>query len=250
MRHTCHDTMRPEKVSIPEPIARVATETVDEGRRMILRAYGFIPVTEVFIRDFVKKVLGKFSRPDLTPAIAMILKELTVNAAKANFKRLMFEESQIDVDNPEDLERGMQIFRDNINETMAFEYGKKAREASLNVVTSFDFDENRVIIEVRNNLAMSREEEARVRDKLRQAMACDNIAEFIMENVDETEGAGLGIILSLSALKTSGIDPHALTISTNFENETIARVEIPLSNKYQLMRRRAHDPQESRCIPA
>lgn len=208
---------------------------------MILRAYGFIPITEVFIRDFVKKVLGKFSRPELVPAISLILKELTVNAAKANFKRLMFEEYRINIENPNDYERGMQLFRDRINETMAFEYGKKARAASLNVVTSFDFDENRVIIEVRNNLAMSREEDARVREKLRQAMACENIAEFIMENVDETEGAGLGIILSLSALKTSGIDPHALTISTNFENETIARVEIPLSEEYKLTRRRAHD---------
>lgn len=219
----------------------MAEETIDEGRRMILRAYGFIPVTEIFIREFVKKVLGKFNRPELTPAVSMILKELTVNAAKANFKKLLFQEYQININNPEEYERGMQLFRDNINETMAFEYGKKAHKASLNVVTSFDFDENRVIIEVRNNLPMSREEDARVREKLRQAMACENIAEFIMDNVDETEGAGLGIILSLSALKASGVDPHALTISTNFENETIARVEIPLNGDYQPTRRRAHD---------
>jgi hypothetical protein len=34
------------------------------------------------------------------------------------------------------------------------------------------------------------------------------------------------------ALKSSDIDPHFLTISTNYENETIARVEIPFSERY------------------
>lgn len=233
--------MRPQKVSVPESIQRVADEIIEAEHRLIIRAYGFIPVTEAFIRDFVKRVLGKFDRLDLSSAVAMILKELTVNAAKANFKKLMFQENQIDTENPEDYERGMKLFRDSINETMALEYGIKARDASLNVVMSLDFDENRFIIEVRNNLPMSRVEEERVRTKLRQAMECEDVADFIMQNVDETEGAGLGLILSLMALKSSGIDPKALTISTNFENETIARLEIPLSNSYQPTRRRAHD---------
>jgi hypothetical protein len=34
-----------------------------------------------------------------------------------------------------------------------------------------------------------------VREKFAQAMRCNDIAEFMMENVDETEGAGLGLNL-------------------------------------------------------
>lgn len=184
------------------------------------------------MRDSVNKILQKYERTDLAPAIAMIIKELTVNATKANFKKILFLENNIDVNDPADYERGMQLFRDAISETMSMEYGLKAKKASLNVVASFDFDKDRLIVEIRNNLAMSRLEESRVREKLRQAMECEDVAEFMMENVDETEGAGLGIILSLAALKSLAIDPHVLSISTNYQDLTVARLEIPLRAEY------------------
>lgn len=233
--------MRSAPVTLSEKIIEAANKTIASEERLIVKAYGFIPVTEFFMRDFIKKILTKFKRPELAAAVSMLIKELTVNAAKANFKKLLFLENNIDVKNSEDYERGMKMFRDTISDTMPFEYGAKAKEASLNVQTSFDFDADRIIIEVKNNLPMSEIEEARVREKLRQAMECEDIADFMMENVDETEGAGLGIILSLMALKSSAIDPHALTISTDFRNETIARVEIPLKDHYKPKLRRAHD---------
>jgi len=234
--------MRSNPVTLSEKIIEVAEKTIAAEERLIIKAYGFIPVTEFFMRDFIKKILTKFNRPELASAVSMLIKELTVNAAKANFKKLLFLENSIDVKKSDDYERGMRLFREAITDTMPFEYGVKAKQASLNVQTSFDFDADRIIIEVRNNLPMSEIEEARVREKLRQAMECEDIADFMMQNVDETEGAGLGIILSLMALKSSAIDPHALTISTDFKNETIARVEIPLNQNYKPQNRRAHDP--------
>jgi hypothetical protein len=233
--------MRANAITLSENILNITDRTIAAEERLIVKAYGFIPVTEYFMRDFIKKILTKFNRPELAAAVSMLIKELTVNAAKANFKKLLFLENSIDVKNPEDYERGMRMFREAISDTMPFEYGAKAKQAQLNVHTSFDFDANRIIIEVKNNLPMSTIEEARVREKLRQAMECEDIADFMMENVDETEGAGLGIILSLMELKSSAIDPHALTISTDFKNETIARVEIPLTDHYKPKLPRAHD---------
>jgi len=233
--------MTAKKKTLPQAIVEAAEKTLQAEDRLVIRAYGFIPVTEYFMRDFIKKILDKFNRPELAPALGMIIKELTVNAAKANFKRILFIENNIDVTDPVDFERGMKLFREAISESMALEYGKKAKSAKLNVHTTFDFDEDRLIVEIRNNLPMSRLEEERVREKFAQAMRCNDIAEFMMENVDETEGAGLGLILSLMALKSSQIDPHVLTISTNYENETIARVEIPFSDRYKPRLTRAHD---------
>ncbi len=233
--------MTAKKKTLPQAIVEAAEKTLQAEDRLVIRAYGFIPVTEYFMRDFIKKILDKFNRPELAPALGMIIKELTVNAAKANFKRILFIENNIDVTDPVDFERGMKLFREAISESMALEYGKKAKSAKLNVHTTFDFDEDRLIVEIRNNLPMSRLEEDRVREKFAQAMRCNDIAEFMMENVDETEGAGLGLILSLMALKSSQIDPHVLTISTNYENETIARVEIPFSDRYKPRLTRAHD---------
>lgn len=225
-------------VILPEAILRVADETLHSENRMVIKAYGFIPVTEYFMRDFVKKLMQKYGRPELSTPIAMIIKELTVNATKANFKRIIFNENKINLKDPADYERGMKIFREAISDRMSVEYGKKAKQAGLNIHASFDFDRDRVIIEIRNNLGMTREEEARVREKLREAMRCSDVAEFMMENIDETEGAGLGLVLSLMALKSSGIDPHLLTIKTDYETHTIARVEIPLHANYLPQRHR------------
>ena len=152
---------RAPNVAIPESILQVADQTLESEDRMVIKAYGFIPVTEYFMRDFVKKLMLKYGRPELSTPIAMIIKELTVNATKANFKRIIFTENKVDMGNAEDYERGMKIFRAAISDRMSVEYGKKAKQARLNIHASFDFDRDRVIIEIRNNLGMTRGMRAR-----------------------------------------------------------------------------------------
>lgn len=223
---------------VPDAIVQAAEQALHAGERMVVKAYGFIPVTEYFLRDFVKKLMAKYAMPQLSVPVSLIIKELTVNATKANFKRIIFRENNINVADPEDYERGMKIFRKAISERMALEYGRKAKQMRLGTLASFDFDGDRLIIEIRNNLGMTRGEEARVRAKLREAMRCVDVAGFLMENLDETEGAGLGLVLSLMALKSSGIDPHMLTIKTDYETHTSARVEIPLKAGYRPRRHR------------
>lgn len=223
---------------LPDAILQVAEETLHAEDRMVIKAYGFIPVTEYFMRDFVKKLVSKYGRPELATPIAMIIKELAVNATKANFKRIIFNENNVNMKDPVDYERGMRLFREAISDRMSLEYGKKAKEARLNIHASFDFNRDRIIIEIRNNLGMTYGEEARVRAKLREAMRCEDVADFMMANIDETEGAGLGLVLSLMALKSSGFDPHMLTIQTDYATHTLARVEIPLHDQYVPRRHR------------
>ena len=62
-------------VAVPEAILRVADQTLHSEDRMVIKAYGFIPVTEYFMRDFVKKLMQKYERPELSTPIAMIIKE-------------------------------------------------------------------------------------------------------------------------------------------------------------------------------
>lgn len=224
--------MSKQSFPISERVMRATDNTLAAENRLVIKAYGFIPVTEYFIRDFVRKVLHKFGRSELAPVIAVVIKELTVNAAKANFKKVFFREHRIDPQDPVAYANGMELFRNKINEKMSLEYGRKARNARLKVHASFDFDADRLIIEIRNNLGMTPLEERRAREKLKAAMLCEDVAAYMMDNIDETEGAGLGLMLSLTALRTSGIDPHLLTISTNHKNETIARLEIPLHESY------------------
>lgn len=207
-------------------------EIIEKDNQLVIRAFGVIRSTEDFMRAFVRKVMHKFGRVNLAPAIEIIVKELVTNAAKANFKKVFFAEHGIDEDNPEQYENGMARFRATFSQNMYLEYGVKARDAQLMVTTSFDFDPDRLIIEIRNNVPMTAAEERRAREKLRMAMECNDMGQFILENVDETEGAGLGLMLCITTLRSSDFDPRLLSISTDFKSQTVARVELPMHDDY------------------
>ncbi len=211
---------------------------IENGKKLFIKAYGMVRTTEDFLRTAVRRIMGRFKRPDLAPAIEIILKELTMNAAKANFKKVFFLENRLNIDNPTDYEEGMTLFRDSMSETMFLDYGRKAREANLSVLISLDYDDDRVVVEVRNNVPMSPDEEKRAREKLRVAMGSNDLTQLFVDNIDESEGAGLGLMLCLTTLRSSAIDPRMLSIATDFEKETIARVEIPLHENYIPMRMR------------
>jgi len=83
-------------------------------------------------------------------------------------------------------------------------------------------------VEVINNTPIAKEEERSLREKLERGMAYDDIAQFYMDNSDNSEGAGLGLALILIMLKGEGIDPNYFRIIIGKETTT-ARVEIPLS---------------------
>ncbi|MCS6971661.1 MAG: hypothetical protein NZL89_01425 [Leptospiraceae bacterium] len=223
---------------VPEAVLHIADKAIRNEHRLRIRTYGFIPATEYFVRDVIKKILTQYHRPELSSPIAMITKELAVNAAKANFKRIIFHEHGVNLNDPNDYERGMRIFRAAISDRMSHEYGRKAKEAELHIQALFDFNPDRIIIKIRNNLGMTRQEESRVRDKLREAMQCTDVADFLADHVDETEGAGLGLALSIAMLKSTGIDPHLLTVKTDNESYTVARLEIPLNPNYVPFRHR------------
>ncbi|MBN8220081.1 MAG: hypothetical protein J0L53_04105 [Spirochaetes bacterium] len=205
---------------------------IENGTKLFIKAYGMVRSTEDFLRTAVRKIMNRFGRTDLAPAVEIILKELTMNAAKANFKKVFFLENRLNIDNPVDYAEGMNQFRDTMSETMFFDYGRKARAANLNVIISMDYDQDRVVIEVRNNVPMSPDEERRAREKLRTAMASTDLTQLFVDNIDESEGAGLGLMLCLTTLRSSSIDPRMLSIATDFEKETVARVEIPLHGAY------------------
>jgi hypothetical protein len=203
-----------------------------------IRAYAIISATEAGLSYIVEQILTKYNRPDLVGPVYTSVKELALNGAKANFKRILFEDEKIDSDNDEQYEYGMELFRKYLNENWVLEYGKKSRERKLHVDIFFDFNRDRLIIEVVNNRPISHKEDKRIREKFHTAMRYDDIAQFYMEGGDNSEGAGMGIVLVTMLLKAQNIDPHLFTIRSDYREKTLARVEFPLSPDYQPQRQR------------
>lgn len=111
------------------------------------------------------------------------------------------------------------------------EYGKRCLARGISIKLNIIYTNEGLVVEVTNNTPVIQEEEERMREKMKKAMSYNDIAEFYMDNMDNTEGAGLGIALIMILLKSENIDPHLFRIITG-EHETTSRVEIPFSKNY------------------
>lgn len=234
------ETLVITETDLPGHIDHLIRDAIAVENNIKVIAYTVIPVTETGLRRISELVLEKYDKSDLLPTVSMILKELALNAAKANFKRIMFESRKLDLDNDTDYELGMRDFKAAISEDWALEYGRRSKKLNRRVEILFNYNQERFIIKVVNNFPMSQKEELRVRQKLAAAMQYDDIGEFFANCGDETEGAGLGLVLIMTALKSYGIDPHAFTMYVNGKDQTVASLEIPLNNAYQITRHRSH----------
>jgi hypothetical protein len=222
-----------------EPKLKAAIDAAIANEHLVrIRAYAVISATEAGLGYIVEQILKKYGRDDMIGPVYTSVKELSLNGAKANFKRILFEDEKIDGEDETEYDRGMDLFKQQLNEQWVLEYGKKSKERKLYVDIFFDFNRDRLIVEVLNNRPISQKEDKRIREKFHTAMRYDDIAQFYMEGGDSSEGAGMGIVLVTMMLKAQDIDPHLFTIRSDYREKTLARVEFPLSADHQPNRQR------------
>lgn len=204
---------------------------VNESSELTLQSSRINHKVERFINHTLQLILEKVDRADLIEMTYTITKELAINGVKANQKRLFFEESGLDIMNPEDYERGVALFKEAFSDDMNESYGHKLVERGIYVKVNLTYDDTGMCIEVINNTPIMAEEERRLREKMKKSMGYNDIAEFYMDNMDNTEGAGLGIALIMILMKGAELDPALFRIYT-MPDRTVARVEIPFTEGY------------------
>lgn len=231
------ETMR-EAPEIDPKLKAAIDEAISKEHILRIRAYAVISATESGLSYIVETILRKYGRDDMIGPVYTSVKELSLNGAKANFKRILFEDEKLDSEDESDYEKGMHLFKENLSEEWVLEYGKKAKNRKLHVDIFFDFNPERLIVEVSNNRPISKKEDQRIREKFHTAMGYDDIAQFYIEGGDSSEGAGMGIVLVTMMLKAQQIDPHLFTIRSDYREKTLARVEFPLTQDHQPNRQR------------
>ncbi|MCB1158626.1 MAG: histidine kinase [Leptospiraceae bacterium] len=186
---------------------------------------------EKYLLSIITEVLSKHKQERYVDLLYTIAKELSINAIKANQKRIFFEDHKLDITNDEDYIKGLALYKSKFSESLAEEYGKKCQQKGIFVRINFFYTEDGMYIEVINNTPVIKTEEIRLREKMKKAMVYNDIAEFYMDNMDNSEGAGLGIALTMILLKNENIDPNLFRIITR-STETIARIELPFTDNY------------------
>jgi len=213
-----------------------AQELVVDEEKIKKAAQSGIPLTIITVtlphevEVYVERVLAIFLKQveleKLKDYVVYCVQELAVNAKKANTKRVYFIERGLDLVNQEDYKLGMTTFKEdtlsNIGHYLQLQKGK-----GLYIKLIFQIKKNVIYIEIRNNIAITETELVRIHDKLARSRQYNSLEDAFSQVLDDSEGAGLGLVILVLMLKKMGLDEDCLDI-TGTGNETIARLVIPL----------------------
>ncbi|MFI5369238.1 MAG: hypothetical protein ACHQ1F_09520, partial [Spirochaetia bacterium] len=175
--------------------------------------------------------LEELGQEQILEPLSYCLKELIINAQKANTKRLYFEEKGLDIRSDEHYEQGMRDFRRESAERIEHWLGL-LKEKGLVISVTFHTTGGCLAISVRNNAELTPREQSRIFDRIARARAFHSFVEALAQPLDSSEGAGLGILILLQFLKRIGLGEEAFAIETR-NGETVASLAIPM-NRVQL----------------
>ena len=197
------------------------------GIPLTITTYTLPHEIEVYVEEVLEVFLKEVGQAKLKDYLVYCVRELAVNAKKANTKRVYFTERGLDLNVQEDYKIGMENFKRDTLDNIAH-YLQKQKENGLYIKIIFQAKGSTILIEIRNNVAVTKTELIRIHDKLARSRQYNSLEEALTQVLDDSEGAGLGLVILVLMLKKVGLDEDCFDIFSN-ESETISRINIPLA---------------------
>ena len=201
------------------------------GIPISIKTYTLPHDMEVYMGEILSLFLTELNQPHMIQYLTYSLNELVVNAKKANTKRIYFQEKNLDIFNLDDYNIGMKTFKNDTLNNIKY-YLQKQKDAGLYVKLILQIQNNTIKIEVKNNSKITPFELERINQKLAQAKQFDSIQDALTTVLDDSEGAGLGLVILILMLEKIGMTKDNFQTITN-ETETITRISLPLSEEIQ-----------------
>lgn len=183
----------------------------------------------ILINAILVRVLIRNDQLYLMNSLLTMVRELVVNALKANAKRIFFSRKNLDINNPADYKKGGASFKEEIIGDFDFIKGDIVQSeyfVNLNIIP----DKDNLIISVKNNAVILPVEQKRITKRLALAAKCENFTDIYDVIEDDTEGAGLGLVLIIMFIKSMGLQPSAFSIQSEGEF-TVSSINIPANLK-------------------
>ena len=213
------------------------TELVVDVAKIKKAAHSAIPLTittytlpheiEVYMEEVLEVFLGELGQAKLKDYLVYCLRELAVNAKKANTKRVYFETRGLDLRVSTDYDEGMKTFKNDTMENLSY-YLQKQKEKQFYVKIIFQARGSNVVLEVRNNAEITKTEYIRIQDKLARSRKYTTLEEAMSQVLDASEGAGLGLVILVLMLKKMNLEEECFDIRVE-SGETVARITIPVN---------------------
>ena len=196
---------------------------------LIMTTYTLPRKVEHYIEQVVTIFLDYVKQSRLRDNVIYCIQELVVNAKKANTKRVYFNDRGLNLNEETDYVKGMRTFKDDTLNNINY-YLELQRQQGLYIKLILHLKNNAITIEVRNNSTITTSELDRVQSRLAKAREYDVMEDAILHLLDDSEGAGLGLVLLVIMLKRLGLESNAFKLFKT-TNETIARIIIPKNLK-------------------
>lgn len=205
-------------------------KAVQVGIPLSITTYTLPHEMEMYMNEVLSAFLAELNQSQMTEFLTYSLNELVTNAKKANTKRVYFEEKQLNINDKDDYQLGMKTFKEdtlnNINHYLEIQKNK-----GLYIKLVMQAKHNQIKIEVKNNCELTPFEYKRIHDKIAKAHQYSSTEEAFSQALDNTEGAGLGLIIMILILRKIGLKDDNFQILCE-NGETINRIILP--NNLQL----------------
>ena len=183
--------------------------------------------TEEQIDEILEIYLEEFGQKELKNHLSYCIKELAVNAKKANTKRVYFEAKNLNIEDKEDYIKGMASFKEETMSNLNY-WLEQQKKKGLYIKFLFHPMGQNFRISIKNNVEITRKEQMRIYDRIARSRAFESLEEAFAEVLDDSEGAGLGIVIMVLMLRKMGLDEENYEIEGE-NGETIASLTIPIN---------------------
>ncbi len=220
--------MPQQKVSLDISKIKMA---IRAGIPLSITTYTLPHEMEVYMGSVLSTFLEELNQAQMIEYLTYCLNELITNAKKANTKRIYFKEKHLDINNPEEYEEGMKTCKQDTLNNIRY-YLSLQKKAGLYVKLILQTRNNKIKVEIRNNSELTKSEYVRMHDKLNRAQQYTSVDQALTQVLDDTEGAGLGLIIMILMLEKIGLTEENFQILCE-NGETITRIILPLNEKIQ-----------------
>lgn len=184
---------------------------------------------EMYMQDVLESFLAECHQEHMTSALSYCLSELITNAKKANTKRVYFQEKGLDIFNENDYNKGMKSFKTDTLDYIDY-YLQLQKKAGLYVSLVLQEYRDKIKIEIHNNAELTVFEYKRIHDKLARAQKYSSVDEVLDKILDDSEGAGLGIVIIILMLEKIGLTEENYQVVCE-NGETITRIILPINKE-------------------
>jgi HD-like signal output (HDOD) protein len=197
------------------------------GIPLVIKTHTLPNNTEADLEEILQIYLEELGQAALKDHLAYCLKELTVNAKKANTKRVYFMEKNLHIDKQDEYDKGMKSFKTDTLTNINY-YLNLQEQKDLYIKVTYLIRNNVLYMSVRNNVPITPKELTRVYDRVARSRAFESMEEAFSEVLDDSEGAGLGIVIMVLMLRKMGLSEKSFDLN-QVGDETSASLTIPMN---------------------